>query len=254
MTFIDVFILALIEGVTEYLPVSSSAQMLAYSFFADLNKNNFFFTFIISIQFGAVCSIVLSKINVMFDLTYLKKIIVAVLPILIIGLVVSFFLDKILNSLSLIATTLIIGGSIMIFFDKIFGEGDKTINELSYKSCFIIGLFQCIAIIPGTSRALASIIGCSVCKLTRKESAIFSFLIAAPTIAAATVFKIWDGLDSITQYGAILIALGNIVSFIISYLTVQLFISWVSKKEFWIFLGVYRILLGIIVLVFIIQK
>lgn len=248
MNFIEAIILAIIEGLTEFLPVSSTGHMIIASTFMGIESNDFTKLFTVAIQFGAILSVVVVYFKRFFQSwNFYKKLVVAFIPTGIIGLLLKSHIDSLLENVWVVATSLLIGGIILVFVDKWFAKNEEEgTEEVSYKTGFLIGVFQCIAMVPGVSRSAATIIGGLTQKLTRKAAAEFSFFLAVPTMFAATAKSIWDEKELLLQSSNnewILLVLGNIIAFIVAYIAIRTFIAFLSKNGFKAF-GYYRIILG----------
>ena len=223
MNYIDVFILALIEGLTEFLPVSSTGHLILASAFMGMNNVEFVKSFNIIIQFGAIASVLVLYWRKFFpNLSFYKRLLVAFLPAAVIGLLVKSKIDLILGSVEIVAWALIVGGFVLIASDYFFPQDETTtankslkrIEDLSLIDCLKLGFIQCFAFIPGVSRSGATIVGGLWLKLSRKEAAEFSFFLAVPTLAGATLIKslgIIKTIDS-SQIGFLLV--GMFLSFV----------------------------------------
>lgn len=262
----ETIIIAIIEGLTEFLPVSSTGHMIITQNILGVESTEFVKAFTFIIQFGAILSVVVLYWKRFFQLNHtpapegatpLKKflhkydfywkLLVAFIPAAVLGLLFSDAIDAMLESVVVVAVTLILGGVFMLFCDRIFNKGSEK-TELTEKRAFWIGMFQCISMIPGVSRSMATIVGGMAQKLTRKAAAEFSFFLAVPTMFAATLFKMLKlfmdpaGMEIITNNLGTLI-LGNAVAFIVAMLAIKFFISFVTKYGFKAF-GWYRIVVG----------
>lgn len=271
MSILDTIIIAIVEGLTEFLPVSSTGHMIITQNLLGVESTEFVKAFTFIIQFGAILSVVVLYWKRFFQLnntpapqgaTSLKrflhkydfywKLFVAFIPAAVLGLLFSDLIDEMLESVTVVAVTLILGGIFMLFCDKIFNKGDEK-TELTEKRAFWIGMFQCISMIPGVSRSMATIVGGMAQKLTRKAAAEFSFFLAVPTMFAATLFKMLklflqpEGMLILKENLGTLIV-GNLVAFIVAMLAIKFFISFVTKYGFKAF-GWYRIVVGGIILV-----
>lgn len=270
MTTFETIIIAIVEGLTEFLPVSSTGHMIITQNILGVESTEFVKAFTFIIQFGAILSVVVLYWKRFFKLNHTPapegagamrrflhkydfywKLFVAFIPAAVLGLLLNDFIDEMLESVTVVAVTLIIGGVFMLFCDKIFNKGSEK-TELTKKRAFWIGMFQCISMIPGVSRSMATIVGGMAQKLTRKAAAEFSFFLAVPTMFAATIFKMLkifmepDGMAIIKEnIGTLLI--GNAVAFIVALLAIKFFISFVTKYGFKAF-GWYRIIVGGIIL------
>lgn len=251
MNFWDAFLLSLIEGVTEFLPISSTGHMVLFSAFFGNEENPFVKNFEVIIQLGAILSVVvLYRKNFRWNYDFYKKILIAFLPTGFIGFLLKKNVDVWLGSVQIVAWALILGGIVLIWSDKKFSQQlkeGKKVSELSWQQCLAMGVFQSIALIPGVSRSGATIIGGLGLGLSQKEAAEFSFFLAVPTMLAATGYKMLKIAPSITSDQLQIILFGSIMSFIVALIAVKAFISWVSQHGFKAF-GYYRIILGGIIL------
>ncbi len=257
MTYIDVIILALIEGITEYLPVSSTGHMIIASSFMHIANDDFTKLFTIAIQLGAILAVVVLYWKRFFQsIDFYLKLLVAFMPAVVLGLLFNDVIDELLESPLVVAIMLILGGFILLKVDDWFksnedsNENEEEHNHISYKTALKIGFFQCLAMIPGTSRSGATIVGGMTQKLNRKTAAEFSFFLAVPTMFGATAKKLFDYYNagfslSSTQINYLL--LGNVIAFIIAMLAIKLFIDYLTKKGFKVF-GYYRIIVGLAIL------
>lgn len=268
MTIFDTVIIAIVEGLTEFLPVSSTGHMIIAQNILGVESTEFVKAFTFIIQFGAILSVVVLYWKRFFKLNHtpapegatpLKrflhkydfywKLLVAFIPAAVLGLLFNDLIDEMLESVAVVATTLILGGIFMLFCDKIFNKGSED-TPLNEKRAFTIGLFQCISMIPGVSRSMATIVGGMSQKLTRKAAAEFSFFLAVPTMFAATLFKllkIFMNDASIIRDNLGTLLIGNAVAFIVALLAIKFFISFVTKYGFKAF-GWYRIIVGATIL------
>ncbi len=254
MNTFQAIILAIIEGITEFLPVSSTGHMILTSSFFGIEHNEFTKLFTIVIQLGAILSVVVLYFKRFFQtLDFYFKLLVAFVPAVIFGLLFSKKIDALLESPLIVAISLLVGGIILLKVDDWFSDSEETqtSNEISYTQAFKIGLFQCLAMIPGVSRSGASIVGGMSQKLSRTTAAEFSFFLAVPTMLGATAKKCYDyykdGLILSDNQINILI-IGNIVAFIVALLAIKSFIGFLTKHGFKVF-GYYRIIVGIVLLV-----
>lgn len=252
MTYIQAFILAVIEGITEFLPVSSTGHMILGSSIMGIAHDPFTKLFTIAIQLGAILSVVVLYWKQFFQtLDFYYKIFVAFIPAVIFGVLFNDYIDSLLENVVVVGMTLFLGGVLFLFLDKLFNNDDKTDAPLSYPSAFKIGLFQVIAMIPGVSRSAATIIGGLTQKMTRKAAAEFSFFLAVPTMFAATAKKGYDYYkDGIAfdSHQINLLIVGNIVAFIVAMIAIKSFIGFLTKNGFRMF-GYYRIVVGLTILI-----
>lgn len=264
MTWIEAIILGIVEGITEYLPVSSTGHMILTSYLMGIEDDAFTKMFEICVQLGAILSVVVLYWKKFFDksrLNFYLKLFVAVIPALALGFLFNDAIEELLESPMVVSAMLIVGGVILLFIDKAFKNPTVVKEEdITMKRGFMIGLWQCLAMIPGVSRSAASIIGGMQQKLTRSVAAEFSFFLAVPTMAAATgysmVLKNWDvngtemkgyelmtlNSDNLLNFG-----IGTVVSFIVAMIAIKTFITYLQKHGFKMF-GYYRIIAGIIML------
>jgi undecaprenyl-diphosphatase len=253
MNIIQVIILAIIEGITEFLPVSSTGHMIVASSLMGINTNDFVKLFEVVIQLGAILSVVVlyyKRFFRSFDFYY--KLVVGVIPAVIIGVLLKKRIDIMLESPLVVGCSFLIGGVILLFVDKWFNKSTvKEEEQIGYATALKIGIFQCLAVIPGVSRSAASIVGGMSQKLTRTAAAEFSFFLAVPTMFGATVKDLWDFHKEHSQMLSgeeiKFLVIGNIIAFIVAMLAIKSFITFLEKKGFKLF-GYYRILAGIVVI------
>jgi undecaprenyl-diphosphatase len=269
MTIFETIVIAIVEGLTEFLPVSSTGHMIITQNLLGVESTEFVKAFTFIIQFGAILSVVVLYWKKFFQLNrtpapegasalkkflhkydFYWKLFVAFIPAAVLGLLFSDMIDAMLESVTVVAITLILGGIFMLFCDKIFNKGSEQ-TQLTEKRAFWIGMFQCISMIPGVSRSMATIVGGMAQKLTRKAAAEFSFFLAVPTMFAATLYKVYKifktgGTEMIMDNMTTLVV-GNVVAFIVAMLAIKFFISFVTKYGFKAF-GWYRIIVGGVIL------
>lgn len=254
MNIFEAIFLAVIEGITEYLPVSSTGHMIIASSFMHIASDDFTKLFTICIQLGAILSVIVLYWRRFFQsIDFYFKLLVASIPAVILGLLFNNIIDGLLESPLVVAISLIVGGVILLKVDDWFKSNEvfsiKNPTEhthISYRTALKIGFFQCLAMIPGTSRSGASIIGGMTQKLNRKTAAEFSFFLAVPTMFGATAKKLFDYFQhgfSLSSEQINYLLIGNIVAFIVALIAIKSFIDYLSKHGFKIF-GYYRILLG----------
>ena len=253
MSWFDAVIIAIIEGLTEFLPVSSTGHMIITQSILGVESTEFVKAFTIIIQFGAILSVIVLYWKRFFQtLNFYIKLLAGFIPAAVLGLLFSDYIDDLLENVMVVAIMLVLGGVLMLFVDKWFNK-PKEHEEVTYKNAFIIGLFQCIAMIPGVSRSMATIVGGMSRGLSRKLAAEFSFFLAVPTMAAATGYKLLklfssdEGFVMLKENIGILV-LGNIVAFIVALLAIKFFIEFITKYGFRFF-GCYRIVLGTVILI-----
>ena len=276
MTAIETIIIAIVEGLTEFLPVSSTGHMIIAQNLLGVESTPFVKAFTIIIQFGAILSVVCLYWNRFFRLdrtpvpagstplrTFLHKwdfywkLLVAFVPAVVIGFVgkMTGLINRFLESVEVVAVMLVVGGIFMLFCDRLFNKGSEQ-TQLTESRAFRLGLFQCIAMIPGVSRSMATIVGGMAQKLTRRAAAEFSFFLAVPTMAAATALDFlqlffgdeadasWATRDNLTM-----LALGCVVAFVVALLAMKWFVDFLAKYGFKAF-GIYRIIVGLVILGF----
>ena len=267
MDLLETVIIAIVEGLTEFLPVSSTGHMIIAQSLLGVESTPFVKAFTVIIQFGAILSVIClywkrffypnaesegkSYWRSMYD--FYARLVVGVLPAVVLGLAFNDFIESNLGNVQLVAWMLIIGGVFMLFCDKIFNKGSED-TKLTYKRAFIIGLIQCISMIPGVSRSMSTIVGGMSQRLTRKAAAEFSFFLAVPTMLGATCLEMFKminhGGGSLLTQGNNLetLIIGSVVAFVIAILAIKFFINYVTKYGFAAF-GWYRIIVGLIIII-----
>lgn len=252
MDYLQAFILAVIEGITEFLPVSSTGHMVIASSFMGIGKDDFVKLFEVAIQLGAILAVVVLYWKKFFDFSkwqFYVKLIIAVIPALFVGFLLNDFIDNTLGNPLFIAVVLLLGGIVLLFIDKFFKN--QTIGhekDISNISAFKIGCFQVLAVVfPGLSRSAATIIGGMQQKLTRHAAAEFSFFLAVPTMCAATGYKLLKGYHLLNTENVKLLLFGNAIAFIVAIIAIKSFIGFLSKHGFRIF-GWYRIIIGVVLI------
>ena len=269
MDWLQTIIIAIVEGLTEFLPVSSTGHMIITESLLNVDTDDRFVNaFTVIIQFGAILSVIcLYWRKFFYPETMAEKgftwwqaiwrfylrLIVGVIPAVILGLAFNDFIESNLGNVVLVAVMLIVGGMFMLFCDRIFNKGSEQ-TELTYLRAFVIGLIQCISMIPGVSRSMATIVGGMSQKLTRKAAAEFSFFLAVPTMFGATCLELYklisDGGGNILTQGnnLVMLLLGSLVAFLVAVAAIKFFINYVTKYGFVAF-GWYRIIIGSLILV-----
>lgn len=256
MTIFEAIVIAIVEGLTEFLPVSSTGHMIITSALLGISKDEFTKLFEVCIQLGAILAVVVLywKKFLVFDknrLNFYFKLIIAVIPALIVGYLFGDKIDAMLESPLVVGITLLLGGIVLLFVDNWFLHPKvDTDEQIDVFKALRIGFWQCIAMVPGVSRSAATIIGGMQQKLTRNVAAEFSFFLAVPTMAAATGYKLLKGRELITAYpeNLKLLLIGNVVAFIVAILAIRFFIDSLKKYGFRMW-GYYRIVVGIVILV-----
>lgn len=250
MNTLQAIVLAIIEGITEFLPVSSTGHMIIASSFFGIASDDFTKLFTIVIQLGAILSVVVLYFKRFFQTwDFYFKLFVAFIPAVVLGLLFSDKIDELLESPVTVAVSLLLGGIVLLKVDDWFNHSEDT--KVTYLKAFKIGLYQCLAMVPGVSRSGASIVGGMSQKLARTSAAEFSFFLAVPTMFGATAKKCYDYYKDgfvLTHDQINLLIIGNVIAFIVALLAIKSFIEFLSKKGFKVF-GYYRIAAGIILLI-----
>ena len=266
MNTLETIIIAIVEGLTEFLPVSSTGHMIIVQSLLGVESTPFVKAFTVIIQFGAILSVIclywkkffyptaersgVSYWRAMYD--FYARLVVGVLPAVVLGLAFNDFIESNLGNVTLVAVMLIIGGVFMLFCDRIFNKGSED-TRLTYRRAFTVGLIQCISMIPGVSRSMATIVGGMSQRLTRKAAAEFSFFLAVPTMLGATCLETYKlishgGGSLLTQDNNLeMLLLGSAVAFVVAILAIKFFINYVTKYGFAAF-GWYRIIVGIVII------
>lgn len=257
MTWWQTILIAIVEGLTEFLPVSSTGHMIIAQKILNVPSSEFVKAFTVIIQFGAILSVIVLYYKRFFQsFDFYWKLFIAFIPAAILGFLFSDKIDMLLESVTVVAIMLILGGILMLFVDTWFNKPSED-QTVSFKKAFFIGLAQCIAMIPGVSRSMATIVGGMAQKLTRKDAAEFSFFLAVPTMFAASAYKLLK-LVTNPESQAILVQnidvliIGNVVAFIVAILAIKFFIGFITQYGFKAF-GVYRIIVGAILLILLMQ-
>ncbi len=266
MNTLETIIIAIVEGLTEFLPVSSTGHMIIAQSLLGVESTPFVKAFTVIIQFGAILSVIclywkkffyptaersgVSYWRAMYD--FYARLVVGVLPAVVLGLAFNDFIESNLGNVTLVAVMLIIGGVFMLFCDRIFNKGSED-TRLTYRRAFTVGLIQCISMRPGVSRSMATIVGGMSQRLTRKAAAEFSFFLAVPTMLGATCLETYKlishgGGSLLTQGNNLeMLLLGSAVAFVVAILAIKFFINYVTKYGFAAF-GWYRIIVGIVII------
>jgi len=251
MTVVEAIVLAIIEGLTEFLPVSSTGHMIIGSTIMGIAADDFVKLFTVAIQFGAILSVVVLYWRRFFEsLAIYPLLIIGFIPAAIAGLLFKGHIDALLENVEIVGLMLLLGGIFFLFIDRIFPTTAVEEKPITWKNALLIGCFQCIAMVPGVSRSAATIIGGLSQKLSRKQAAEFSFLLAVPTMFAATGKSLWDYLDgggAFTSGHWRLFGIGNAVAFVVAILAIRGFVGFLTKHGFGVF-GWYRIVVGGVIL------
>ncbi len=268
MELIHAITLAIIEGLTEFLPISSTGHMIIYSSLAGIAGNEFTKLYTVDIQFGCIISVLVLyhrrflvsrtpgyqapswlrsvPANLQPAAEFYSKLFIAFLPAAVIGFLLNDFIDSLLENVTVVAITLLLGGIVLVFIDKIVNRTPKD-GDLTTPEALKIGFFQCIAMIPGVSRSAATIIGGMFQGLTRQQAAEFSFFLAVPTMAAASGYKLLKTYKLLDAAGVHTLLIGNAIAFVVGLLAIRGFVGFLTRYGFKVF-GYYRIALGLLLL------
>jgi len=253
MTTFQAVVIAIVEGITEFLPISSTGHMIITEKLLGMNIDEFTKAFTVNIQFGAILSVVvLYWRRFLQSWTFYQKLFVAFLPAAVIGFLAGNFIDSLLENVMVVAITMFTGGILLLFVDKWFNK-ESTDQEVTYPKALKIGFWQCIAMIPGVSRSAATIVGGMQQKLSRTNAAEFSFFLAVPTMAAASGYKLLKlvsgptGISMLTD-NIITLLIGNAIAFVVAMIAIKTFITFLQKHGFKVF-GWYRIIVGLVLIV-----
>ena len=251
MSVFEAIALAIVEGLTEFLPVSSTGHMIIVSSWLGIAADPFVKTYTVAIQLGAIASVVILYWRRFFQsINFYIKLLLAFIPAAVIGFLLNDYIDQLLERVEVVGVMLVLGGILFLFIDKLFNNTVRDEQEPSNMSAIKIGFFQCIAMIPGVSRSAATIIGGLTQKLSKTAAAEFSFFLAVPTMFAATAYKLlkyYKAGNGFSSQEISILAIGNFVAFIVAMLSIKWLIYSISKYGFKFF-GYYRIALGIIIL------
>lgn len=248
MTLFEAVVIAIVEGITEFLPISSTGHMIITEALLGTEINEFTKAFTVNIQFGAILSVVvLYWRRFLQSWSFYQKLFVAFLPAAVIGFLAGDFIDSLLENVMVVAVMLLVGGVLLLFVDKWFKQ-ENTDQEINYKTALKIGFWQCIAMIPGVSRSAATIIGGMQQKLSRKNAAEFSFFLAVPTMAAASAYKLLKDYKYFNSDNIDILLVGNLVAFVVAMIAIKTFITFLQKHGFKVF-GWYRIVVGLVLII-----
>ncbi len=267
MTILEAIIIAVVEGITEFLPISSTGHMIIASSLLGISEDNFTKLFEVAIQLGAIMSVVVLYWKKFVDFSrwqFYAKLLIGVIPALVLGYLFNDQIEAWLESPTIVAVSLLLGGIVLLYIDRFFNHPTIEKDEqISYGKAFIIGCWQVLAMIPGVSRSASSIIGGMQQKLTRNLAAEFSFFLAVPTMFAAAAYSLilkdWNengvevkGYELLlaTEGNVVAFIIGNIVAFVVALLAIKFFINYLKQYGFRVF-GIYRIVVGIILLLLI---
>lgn len=265
MEFITAIVLGIVEGVTEFLPISSTGHLIIVNQWLSFTPQ-FTATFDVVIQLGAILAVVVFFWPKLWSFNLWKKVAVAVLPVLVIGALAGKAIQQALFNPIVVACALIIGGLVMLWIEKRVERRQKTkmaeettpatglvtLSTVSYKTAIIIGLVQCLALIPGTSRSMVTIVAALLLGMTRPQAAEFSFFLALPTMLAATGYSFLKDHAAISSHELVLLAIGFVAAFLAAWAVIRIFMKYIETHNFKVF-GYYRIVLGILVLWFLLM-
>lgn len=247
MSWLEAFILAVVEGITEFLPVSSTGHMILTEGILGMKSTPFIQSYIIAIQLGAIVSVVVLYWKRFFQtMKFYYKLFVAFIPAAVFGLLLNDYIEGLLESVYVVAVMLVLGGIVLVFVDRWFNNPSEN-QEVTYPKALKIGLFQVIAMIPGVSRSAATIIGGMTQKLTKKTAAEFSFFLAVPTMVAATGYKLLKNYEHFQSDDIGILLFGNVIAFVVALIAIKSFISFLTKHGFAVF-GYYRIAVGLLII------
>lgn len=248
MDIFQAIIIAIVEGITEFLPVSSTGHMIITQKLLGIEPNSFVKLFTVNIQFGAILSVIILYWKRFFQtFDFYLKLFIAFLPAAFLGFIFSGYIDQMLESVLVVAVSLVLGGVFLLFIDSWFNNPSEN-QKITSRKALIIGFFQVIAMIPGVSRSAATIIGGLSQKLNRKNATEFSFFLAVPTMFAASAYEMVKSYKSIQPQHINVLIIGNLVAFLVAILAIKGFITFLTKHGFKVF-GYYRIIVGAIILI-----
>jgi undecaprenyl-diphosphatase len=251
MTSLQALYLGIIEGLTEFLPISSTGHLVLASHFLQIPQSDFLVAFEIAIQLGAILAVLYMYWKRIFTFGMIKRLMVAFIPTGVAGFFIYPYIKSLLTSPLLVAAALFIGGIIILFVENFYYTWKEngeiiTHHDVTLKEAFFLGLYQVIAMIPGVSRSGSVIVGGLLMKLDRKVVTEFTFLLAVPTMSAATLYSTYKNIDVVTQAGNIpSLLIGMLTSFVVATFVIKLFLDYIRKHSFVVF-GFYRIILGVI--------
>ena len=256
MNLLHAIVLAIIEGLTEFLPVSSTGHMIIGSTAMGIASHPFVKVFTVAIQFGAILSVLVLYWRRFFqNFDFYIKLFVAFLPAVVFGLLFKKVIDRLLENIAVVGLALVAGGIVFLFLDGFFerqSSRETDVSDITLPKALKIGMFQVIAMVPGVSRSASTIIGGLTQGLSPKTAAEFSFFLAVPTMFAATCKSLWDYFKDegghFTSDEIILLAVGNVVAFVVALIAIKAFIQFLTKNGFKLF-GYYRIVIGLIILI-----
>lgn len=248
MHIFQAIIIGIVEGITEFLPISSTGHMIIAQKLLGIQPDSFVKLFTVNIQFGAILSVIILYWKRFFQtFDFYIKLFIAFLPAAVLGFLLSGYIEKMLESVLVVAISLVLGGVILLFVDTWFNKPSED-QKISPVKALIIGFFQTIAMIPGVSRSAATIVGGLTQKLSRKNATEFSFFLAVPTMFAASAYEMIKSYKLIQPQHISILIIGNVVAFLVAMLAIKGFISFLTRHGFKVF-GYYRIIVGVIILI-----
>lgn len=247
MSWMEAIILAIVEGVTEFFPISSTGHLILASHFMNMDSTEANKAFNIFIQLGAVLAVMVREREILMRPATLRLLLASFIPTGIIGFLGKKYLEAFLDNVHIVAWSLVVGGVLFLFLEKLFLKKDKSIEDLTIKDCVVIGLVQSLALIPGVSRSASALVGALGVGLNRSEASRYAFLLAVPTLGAASLYKAKDVFQNFdgSQISVLLVSL--LLCFVISYFAMNLCIGIVKRMGLFPF-GIYRIIAGAVVL------
>lgn len=247
MSHLQAIIIAIVEGITEFLPISSTGHMIITQKLLGMESTEFVKLFTVSIQLGAILSVIVLYWRRFFQtMGFYYKLFVAFVPAMVFGLLLNDYIDALLGNVIVVAVSLLVGGVILLFVDKWFKNSNN--EDVTYPKALKIGFFQLISMIPGVSRSAATIIGGMSQKMSRKAAAEFSFFLALPTMFGATALQLFKSYKHITPSDIPVLITGNVVAFIVAIIAIKGFIAFLNTHGFKVF-GYYRIVVGLTILI-----
>jgi undecaprenyl-diphosphatase len=248
LTFLTAIILAIVEGITEFLPVSSTGHTILVAVLLGIDQTPFVKSFELVLEFGSIISVVVLYWRLFLNVEVLKRLIVGVIPTGIVGILIyRTFKNLLFGNEQIVLWALLIGGIFLIVFELRYKERATydDVSKIPYKHCFLIGVFQTLAVIPGLSRSTATITGGLVLGLKRQTIALYSFLLAVPTLIGASGYDLIQSMNQFTPNQDGLLLVGGVTSFLVAMVVIKLFLAYIKTKNFIPF-GIYRIVVVIL--------